>query len=89
MRSLPVRPLDPWPAPEPYPELEPVFYSVAQIAARWGTSDDTVRRVLEKYRGQTGFMELGWPEDIRKHKRKYSIPRIHSTLLLRIEADLN
>jgi hypothetical protein len=42
---------------------------------------------VEAYRGQSGFLDLGHAENVRKRKRKYSIIRIHKTLLARIEED--
>ena len=45
-------------------------------------------RVLEQYRGKSGFMDLGSGENVRKRKRKYAIIRIHPTLLTEIEGDL-
>jgi hypothetical protein len=63
-------------------------YSPDILAERWGCSTDKVNRVLEGYRGESGFMDLGNPEDVRAHKRRYSIIRIHPDLLEQIESDL-
>jgi hypothetical protein len=57
------------------------YFSVSAIASRWQCSTDKVSRMLEKFRGETGFLDLGSGEDVRKHKRKYAIVRIHPTLL--------
>ena len=49
------------------------YFSVATIAARWQCSTDKVARMLARFRGETGFLDLGSGEDVRKHKRRYSI----------------
>jgi hypothetical protein len=64
------------------------YHSPDILAERWGCSTDKVNRVLEGYRGESGFMDLGNPEDVRAHKRRYSIIRIHPDLLKQIESDL-
>ena len=64
------------------------FFSVAAVAERWGVSEDKAARVLEKFRGRTGFLDLGHGENVRKRKRRYSIIRIHPTLLREIEGGL-
>ncbi len=66
-----------------------IYLSADSIATRWSCSVDKVSRVLEGYRGESGFMDLGSREDVRKHKRRYSIYRIHPKLLTRIEANLS
>jgi len=68
-------------------EPVPFFYSVARIAKRWGLSEDKVTRVVEKYRDHPGLKDWGSLENVRKRKRRYSIIRIHPTLLQQIEAD--
>jgi hypothetical protein len=65
-----------------------VFFSVAAISQRWGVGLDKTARVLEPYRGRVGFLDLGSPENVRTHKRRYSIVKIHPTLLAQIEAEL-
>jgi hypothetical protein len=67
---------------------EPFYWSVSRIAQRLDCSTDKATRLLEQYRGQEGFLDLGSPEDVRKHKRRYSIIRVHPTLLQKIEAAL-
>jgi hypothetical protein len=64
------------------------FFSVSAIASRWAVSEDTVARRLEQFRGEQGFLDLGTPEDVKKHKRRYSVVRIHPTLLEKIEGQL-
>ena len=64
------------------------YFSVSAIATRWQCSTDKVARMLERFRAETGFLDLGSGENVRKHKRRYSIIRIHPTLLQRIEAEL-
>jgi hypothetical protein len=68
---------------EPGDEL--VYYNVSRIAKRWACSEDKVSRVLEKYRGRAGFMDLAGGTLVRR-KRRYSIIRIHPSLLKEIEA---
>jgi hypothetical protein len=64
------------------------YFSVSAIAERWQCSTDKAARMLENFRGEEGFLDLGSGEDVRKHKRRYSIIRIHPTLLQKIEAGL-
>jgi hypothetical protein len=66
---------------------ERVYFSPSAIATRWDCSVDKVAKMLEKFRGQAGFMDLGSPEDVRRRKRRYSIIRIHPDLLARIEGE--
>jgi hypothetical protein len=66
---------------------ERVYFSPSAIATRWACSIDKVSRILEAYRGNTGFMDLGSPESVRARKRRYSIIRIHPDLLARIEGE--
>jgi hypothetical protein len=66
---------------------ERVYFSPSAIATRWDCSTDKVSRILEAYRGNTGFMDLGSPESVRARKRRYSIIRIHPDLLARIEVE--
>lgn len=68
-------------------ESEIQFLSVAAIAQRWGCSEDKAARVLKKYRGRSGFMDLG-SGNARRRKRRYSIVRIHPSLLREIEGAL-
>lgn len=63
----------------------PLFHSVQDLATRWGCSTDKVARELEKYRGRSGFLDLGVPQ--RRYRRKKSILRIHPDLLVQIEHD--
>jgi hypothetical protein len=70
-------------------EIEKLYLSVNAIATKWDCSDDKAGRVLENYRGKTGFMDLGSPANVRKHKRRYAIIRIHPNLLKEIEGDQN
>jgi hypothetical protein len=65
-----------------------VFSSAETIAKRWGCSVDKVSRMLEQHRGEPGFMDIGARENVRTHKRRYAIYRIHPTLLTKIEASL-
>jgi hypothetical protein len=37
------------------------YYTVATLAERWAVSKDKVTRVLEKWRGKPGFLDLGSP----------------------------
>ena len=67
---------------------ERVYFSPSVIATRWACSTDKVSRILEAYRGNTGFIDLGSPESVRARKRRYSIVRIHRDLLAQIESDL-
>lgn len=65
------------------------FLSVAAIATRWSLSTDKVSKILERYRGQQGFLDFGRPgRDLKKHLRKYSVIRVSPELLARIEAEL-
>jgi hypothetical protein len=64
------------------------YFTPTAIAERWSVSTDTVLRRLEKYRGRTGFMDLGIGYSVRRRKRRYSIIRVHPTLLRIIEAGL-
>lgn len=65
-----------------------IYFSTSAIAERWGCSPDKVTSVLEGHRGEKGFMDLGSPENLKTHKRRYSIVRIHPTLLNVIEASM-
>jgi hypothetical protein len=65
-----------------------IYYSTSAIAERWCCSPNKVISVLEGHRGEKGFMDLGAAEDVRKHKRRYSIIRIHPALLNVIEASM-
>jgi hypothetical protein len=69
-------------------EKEIVFYSTSAIATRWNCSANKVISVLEGHRGEKGFMDLGSPENLRTHKRRYSIIRVHPALLAKIEAEM-
>jgi hypothetical protein len=71
----------------PHLQPEPIFYTVKKIAARWDVSTDTVSRRLERYRGEPGFKDWGTPADLKRHKRRYRILRIHADLLQKIEAE--
>jgi hypothetical protein len=73
---------------QPFEEVKITYYSVAAIAERWALSTDKVSRVLEAYRDDPGYKDFGSPGDTRRHTRKYSIVRIHPTLLAKIEAAL-
>jgi hypothetical protein len=64
------------------------YYSVGTIATRWAVSEDKASRVLEKYRGKQGFMDLGSVGNPRRRKRRYAIIRIHPSLLKEIEGSL-
>jgi hypothetical protein len=64
-------------------EEEIQYYSVSRLAIRWGFSETKVSRLLERYRGRKGFLDFGQGD--RRRKRKYSIIRIHPTLLKEIE----
>jgi hypothetical protein len=64
------------------------FISVGRIAKHWGCSIDKASHMLEKSRGEVGFLELGSHEDVRKHKRRYSIIKISPALLTKIEASM-
>jgi hypothetical protein len=68
-------------------EQEIVYLSVDAVARRRSCSWDKASRELEKHRGQSGFMDLGSPEDVRRKKRKFAIIRIHPALLAKIEND--
>jgi hypothetical protein len=63
-----------------------VYFSVSAIAERWCCSANKVISILEGHRGEKGFMDLGSPENLKTHKRRYSILRIHPSLLQSIEA---
>jgi hypothetical protein len=68
---------------------ELVYYNVAGIAKRWNCSPGKVSKVLERFRGRRGFMDLAGGALLRRRsKRRYSIVRIHPTLLKEIEAGL-
>jgi hypothetical protein len=69
-------------------EKEIVYFSVSAIAKRWNCSANKVISVLEEHRGEKGFMDLGSPENLRTHKRRYSIIRVHPALLNTIESNL-
>jgi hypothetical protein len=69
-------------------DILPVFSTAEVIAKRWDCSEDKVARVLEKYRGEIGFMDQGTHANVRTHKRRYAIYRIHRTLLTKIETNL-
>lgn len=64
------------------------YMSVATIASHWACSADTASRRIEKYRGQSGFLDLGSAGDLRRHKRRYAIVRISRELLKKIENDM-
>jgi len=64
------------------------YFSVHTISERWGCSETKVSRILEKFRGRTGFPDLGAPENVRLHKRRHAIVRIHPSLLKEIEGKL-
>jgi hypothetical protein len=64
---------------------EEQFFSVSRIAVRWDCSESKVTRMVEKYRGRKGFLDLGHGD--QKRKRKYAIIRIHSVLLKEIEGE--
>jgi hypothetical protein len=59
------------------------YFFVSTIAERWAVSDKKAARILEQFRGQSGFLDLGAPD--RLHRRKYSILRISPALLIQIE----
>jgi hypothetical protein len=65
------------------------LWSVEMLAERWAFSTDKTSRVLEGYRGQPGFSDFGSAENVRTHKRRFSIIRITSALLQRIESEHN
>ena len=64
---------------------ERLYFSVESIAKRWDCSKDKVSRIVKKYRGRAGFMDLAITT---KRKRKYAILRIHPARLKEIEGDL-
>jgi hypothetical protein len=64
------------------------YYTVATLAERWAVCKDKVTRVLEKWRGKPGFLDLGSPENVRLHKRRHAMIRIHPSLLKEIEGGL-
>jgi hypothetical protein len=67
-------------------ENEIQYFSVSKVALRWGCSDDKAGRILEQYRGKSGFMDLG--SGGSRRKRKYAIIRIAPSLLKEIEGEL-
>jgi hypothetical protein len=79
-----------YPREKPKPvRSEDGLYSVEMLAERWAFSTDKTSRILEKYRGERGFTDWGAPENVRTHKRRFSIIRITSALLQRIESEHN
>jgi hypothetical protein len=75
----------------PQPDIDPpqdgprpIYQSVQMIAKKWECSEDKVLRVLEKYRGCAGFMDLG--SEGSRYRRKKSMLRIHPNLLIEIES---
>jgi hypothetical protein len=61
------------------------YYSVSSIAERWGCSVDKASRVVSKFRGRAGFLDLA---SKKRNRRKYSIIRVHRSLLKEIEGSL-
>jgi hypothetical protein len=64
------------------------YFSVSAIAERWQCSTDKAARMLENFRGEQGFLDLGSAGNLKKHTRKYSIIRVHPELLAKIENTL-
>ena len=62
------------------------FYSIADIAQRWGVSEQKVTRHFENEKD--GLMNLGTPADVRKRKRAFRILRVTAALLARVEKRL-
>ena len=65
-----------------------IYFSTSAIAERWCCSANKVISILEGHRGEKGFMDLGSLENLKTHKRRYSIIRVHPTLLNSIEATM-
>jgi hypothetical protein len=63
-----------------------LYLKVSAIAKRWDCSEDKVNRIVEKYRGRSGFLDLAIVS--KKRKRKYAIIRIAPFLLKEIEGNL-
>jgi len=59
-------------------------YSVAEIAALWGLSDDTVRKIFEK---EPGVLVIGEQRSLSR-KRRYSTLRIPEEVLGRVHRRL-
>jgi hypothetical protein len=62
--------------------------SVDTLAIKWGCSNSTVSRRLEKYRGREGFMDHGSKDSTKTHTRKYAVLAISPQLVPQIEADM-
>lgn len=58
-------------------------YTVAEVAALWNLSDDTIRKI---FRDQPGVLKIGSPE--RKFKRGYISLRIPESVLQRVHNQL-
>jgi hypothetical protein len=56
-------------------------YSVSEVAAMWGLSDDSIRRLFAK---EPGVLVIGSEE--RLHKRKRKTLRIPESVLKRVHA---
>jgi hypothetical protein len=75
------------PKPEHVPSADG-WASVHTLALKWGCSNNTVSRRLEKYRGREGFMDRGSKGSTKTHTRKYAVLAISPQLVLQIEADM-
>lgn len=62
------------------------FYTVRQIAERWGVSDDEVR---ERFRREPGVIRLTDENASKKRKRTYVTLRIPEEVLQRVERRLS
>lgn len=58
-------------------------YTVAEVAALWNFSDDTIRKI---FRDQPGVIKIGSPE--RRFKRGYISLRIPESVLQRVHNQL-
>jgi hypothetical protein len=67
---------------------DPLPATMTELARQWRCSPNKARRLAEPFRGQLGFMETGTHEDVRKHRRKYSIVTISHALQTKIEASM-
>jgi hypothetical protein len=59
-------------------------YSVSEIAALWGLSDDTIRAL---FRNHPSVLKIDSPELVRRKKRGYCVLRIPESVVQKVHAE--